>query len=80
MALTSADYILSVSAFTAQKTAELFGIKDTITTIHNGVDVDAFTPDNSKIIPFSILYFVLDNLHILEFQNGIRLFSLRTKF
>ncbi|WP_299213145.1 glycosyltransferase family 4 protein [uncultured Dokdonia sp.] len=57
MALTSADYILSVSAFTAQKTAELFGIKDTITTIHNGVDVDAFTPDNSKIIPFSILYF-----------------------
>ncbi|GGG27886.1 glycoside hydrolase [Dokdonia pacifica] len=56
-ALIKADHILSVSAFTAKKTASLFGIKNTITTIHNGVDVSMFTPDHSKMIPKTILYF-----------------------
>jgi len=56
-ALTNANHILSVSVFTAEKTASLFGIKKTITTIHNGVDVTMFTPDHSKIVPKSILYF-----------------------
>ncbi len=56
-ALIGADHILSVSTFTAQKTAELFGIKNAMETIHNGVDVTMFTPDHRKMIPFSILYF-----------------------
>lgn len=56
-ALTSANHILSVSAFTAEKTASLFGIEEAITTIHNGVDVTTFTPDHSTVIPKSILYF-----------------------
>ena len=56
-ALTGADHILSVSTFTAQKTAELFGVKNTIETIYNGVDVTVFTPDHSNITPLSILYF-----------------------
>ncbi|MEP0263924.1 glycosyltransferase family 4 protein [Dokdonia sp.] len=56
-ALLGADHILSVSTFTAEKTKELFRLKDTITTIHNGVDITLFTPDHSTIIPKSILYF-----------------------
>ncbi|WP_299684288.1 glycosyltransferase family 4 protein [uncultured Dokdonia sp.] len=56
-ALMHADHILSVSAFTAAKTASLFGIKESIATIHNGVDVTMFTPDHTKIVPKTILYF-----------------------
>ena len=56
-ALTGGDHILSVSAFAAEKTAELFSISKTITTIHNGVDVTMFTPDHSTIRPKSVLYF-----------------------
>lgn len=56
-ALTGGDHILSVSAFTAEKTAELFSTKKTMTTIHNGVDVTMFTPDHNEIQPKSILYF-----------------------
>jgi glycosyltransferase involved in cell wall biosynthesis len=56
-ALLGADHILSVSAFTADKTKTLFGLQQDIATIHNGVDVEAFTPDNTMITPYSILYF-----------------------
>ena len=56
-ALLGADHILSVSTFTADKTKTLFGLQKDIATIHNGVDVEAFTPDNTMITPFSMLYF-----------------------
>ncbi|MFT5891882.1 MAG: glycosyltransferase involved in cell wall biosynthesis [Dokdonia sp.] len=56
-ALLGADHILSVSTFTAEKTKTLFGLQHHIATIHNGVDVEAFTPDNMMITPYSILYF-----------------------
>lgn len=56
-ALLGADHILSVSTFTADKTKTLFELQQDIVTIHNGVNVDAFTPDNTMITPYSILYF-----------------------
>ncbi len=56
-ALTNASHILSVSTFTAEKTASLFGIKKGINTIHNGVDVTLFKPEHNTIVPKSILYF-----------------------
>jgi len=45
-ALKSANYITSVSAFTAQETKKIFNIKTTIKVIHNGIDLNLF--ENTK--------------------------------
>ncbi|WP_299048802.1 glycosyltransferase family 4 protein [uncultured Polaribacter sp.] len=56
-ALKNANYILSVSNFTAKKTKEIFNLKNKITIIHNGIDT-SFFKNNSKITQVnSILYF-----------------------
>ena len=56
-ALAGADYLLSVSEFTAVKTAALFVLKKKIEHIPNSVDVGYFCPRNTAVEPNTILYF-----------------------
>jgi L-malate glycosyltransferase len=57
IALKDADHLLSVSEFTAEKTAVLFGLKRKIEVIPNSVDVKNFCPSNNDVVPNTILYF-----------------------
>ena len=56
-ALAGADHLLSVSEFTAVKTAALFSLKKKIEVIPNSVDVAYFCPRNTAVEPNTILYF-----------------------
>ena len=56
-ALKSADYITSVSEFTAKRTTKLFNLTKEIKVIHNGVDIANFSPSFIKVNTNSILYF-----------------------
>ncbi len=56
-ALAGADHLLSVSEFTAVKTAALFGLKKKIEIIPNSVDVSYFCPRNTAVEPNTVLYF-----------------------
>ncbi len=56
-ALEGADHLLSVSQFTADKTAEIFGLKKQVTVIPNSVDVKRFIPQPDTLEPGNILYF-----------------------
>ena len=56
-ALAGADHLLSVSEFTAGKTAALFGLKKKIEVIPNSVDVAVFFPHNTAVELNTILYF-----------------------
>ena len=56
-ALKSADYITSVSEFTAIKTKEIFGLVKDIKIIHNGIDIKQFSIGKIDVQPNSILYF-----------------------
>jgi len=56
-ALAGADHLVSVSEFTAEKTAALFGLKKKIEHIPNSVDVAYFCPRNTAVEPNTILYF-----------------------
>jgi len=56
-ALAGADHLLSVSEFTAEKTAALFSLKKKIEVIPNSVDVAYFCPRNTAVEPNTILYF-----------------------
>jgi len=49
--------LLSVSEFTAEKTAALFRLKKKIEVIPNSVDVAYFCPRNTAVEPNTILYF-----------------------
>lgn len=56
-ALKGADYLLSVSVFTSNKTRKIFNLKSEINVIPNGVDVDHFIPGGSEVKEKTILYF-----------------------
>jgi len=56
-ALQNADKIISVSAFTAQVTTDLFQIKKNIEVIHNGIDTEYFKPIAADINTGQLLYF-----------------------
>lgn len=56
-ALKGADHLLSVSKFTAERTAVLFGLKKKIEVIPNSVDVAYFYPRNTALEQNTILYF-----------------------
>jgi glycosyltransferase involved in cell wall biosynthesis len=56
-ALKRAEFIISVSEFTAIKTKEIFKLKTDITVIHNGIDAQYFSPILKKVEPNTILYF-----------------------
>ncbi|MAZ28826.1 MAG: glycosyl transferase [Cytophagaceae bacterium] len=58
LALQGADYLLSVSEFTAQETRKIFDLKKEIQVIPNSIDINVFAPDESiKVEPFKMLYF-----------------------
>ena len=58
IALKKADSIVSVSKFTGVKTAKLFGLREKMTVIENGIDITKFTISDRKIIDSNIiLYF-----------------------
>ncbi len=56
-ALKRADYLISVSEFTAIKTKELFNLKKKIPVIYNGIDTHFFSNTPKNEIPNSLLYF-----------------------
>ncbi len=56
-ALAGADHLLSVSEFTADKTAEIFRLKKQVTVIPNFVDVKRLIPQPDKPESGEILYF-----------------------
>jgi len=56
-AIKNADHILSVSAFTAKLTKEIFGLKREIQVIPNSIDVDQFKRVQITEVPNRMLYF-----------------------
>ncbi|MEX0996591.1 MAG: glycosyltransferase family 4 protein [Flavobacteriaceae bacterium] len=56
-ALFGADYLLSVSRFTAEETRDIFGLKKEITVIPNSIDVNRFVPQPEKEQADRVLYF-----------------------
>jgi glycosyltransferase involved in cell wall biosynthesis len=57
-ALRHAADVVAVSAFTAAKTAEIFGLKRTIGVVPNGIDVAQFSPaSESETDSHAVLYF-----------------------
>jgi len=74
-ALAGADHLLSVSEFTAAKTAALFGLKKKIEVIPNSVDVSYFCPRNTAVEPNTILYFgsIIRKKGVLELAGTFNL-------
>ena len=56
-ALRKADGIISVSAFTGKSTQDIFNLPLNYHVIHNGIDVQEFTPDHNRVEKARILYF-----------------------
>ena len=56
-ALRSADYIVSVSAFTADLTLKIFALKPSIPVIPNSIDIEKFSPSKTAIVQNQLLYF-----------------------
>ena len=57
LSLLGATKIIGVSAFVAIRTKSLFGLKNDIEVIYNGVETSSLVPDHSKIEMGSVLYF-----------------------
>ncbi|MDT0645324.1 glycosyltransferase family 4 protein [Zunongwangia sp. F260] len=57
LALKGADHLLSVSQFTAEKTASIFHLERKIKIIPNSVDINRFSPQQQGIKPGTVLYF-----------------------
>jgi len=70
-ALKSADYLVSVSKFTATLTKKLFNITKKIRVINNGIDTTKFLTINTEVIPNTILYFgsIIRKKGVLELAN-----------
>jgi L-malate glycosyltransferase len=77
--LTGADYLLSVSEFTAKKTASLFDLKKKIEVIFNSVDVGYFSPSNKAVDPNTVLYFgsLIRKKGVLELADIFNLIILK---
>ncbi|TRO63900.1 glycosyltransferase family 4 protein [Christiangramia sabulilitoris] len=56
-ALEAADFLISVSRFTAEKTNEIFGINREYEIIPNSIETRSFVPSDVEIVPGRILYF-----------------------
>jgi len=74
-ALKSADYIVSVSTFTADLTKKIFKLNSSIETIHNGVDVDVFKPIETDINEGQLLYYgtIIRKKGVLELAKAFNL-------
>ena len=75
LALKNAIEIVSVSTFTGTLTKTIFKLNNNIQTIHNGIDVDQFLPNNLKINKGQILYFgtVIRKKGVLELAEVFNL-------
>ena len=56
-ALTGADHLVSVSQFTASKTAEIFKLRKKVSVIPNGVDIGFFSAQPQSEEDVELLYF-----------------------
>jgi glycosyltransferase involved in cell wall biosynthesis len=56
-ALKSTDALLSVSAYTAEKTRELFNLNKSITVIPNSIEIGEFSPSEKPVEKNRLLYF-----------------------
>jgi len=56
-ALKNADVVLSVSNFAGKLTNQVFNLNREIKTIHNGLDITAFSPLNVNVNGGQVLYF-----------------------
>lgn len=56
-ALKKANGIISVSAFTGKTTQKIFDLPFNYSVIHNGIDVQEFTPEQNRVEKARILYF-----------------------
>jgi len=56
-ALKNADAVISVSAFTGKTTKNIFRLSFNYQVIHNGIDLQEFTPNHNGIEKSRILYF-----------------------
>lgn len=74
-ALQNADKIVSVSAFTAKKTKDIFKLKQDIQVVHNGINTEAFKPIDCKINKNQILYFgtIIRKKGVLELAHAFNL-------
>lgn len=74
-ALTNADAIVSVSAFTGKLTKQIFKLKHDIKTIHNSIDIDAFKPIDVEINDGQLLYFgtIIRKKGVLELAEAFNL-------
>ncbi|PKD21122.1 glycosyl transferase [Salegentibacter salinarum] len=77
LALKNADYLLSVSKFTAERTREIFNLKKEIKVIPNSVDIEAFKPTGKEPIPDTILYFgsIIRKKGVLELSEIFNLIN-----
>ncbi len=74
-ALQNADRIVSVSAFTAKKTKDIFKLKHDIQVVHNGINSEAFKPIDCEINKNQILYFgtIIRKKGVLELAHAFNL-------
>jgi len=75
LALKNADHLLSVSKFTADKTREIFNLKNEIRVIPNSIDTKVFNPSGEKPVPDTILYFgsIIRKKGVLELAHVFNL-------
>jgi len=57
LALQGADALISVSAYTAKETRNLFPLKKPIAIIPNSINIYNFQPATTPVVPKTILYF-----------------------
>jgi L-malate glycosyltransferase len=74
-ALKNADKIVSVSAFTAKKTKDIFKLKNDIEVVHNGINIETFRPIDCKINKNQILFFgtIIRKKGVLELAHAFNL-------
>ncbi|WOD43965.1 glycosyltransferase family 4 protein [Hwangdonia lutea] len=74
-ALQNADKIVSVSAYTAKKTKDIFKLKHDIQVVHNGINTESFKPIDCDINKNQILYFgtIIRKKGVLELAHAFNL-------
>lgn len=74
-ALKRADHIISVSQFAGDLTKKLFELPHTITTLHNGVDIDRFSPSTTPEQEGTLLYYgtIVRKKGVLELAQAFNL-------
>ncbi len=74
-ALKNADAIISVSTYTGKLTKYIFGLRHTIKTIHNSINIDDFKPLHESVNDNQLLYFgtIIRKKGVLELAKTFNL-------